>query len=79
MHKSIHFHWYFNQHHQSVAIESNEVPPGVKDTFQPKVTLRDIFMRPKDCVLESDRTGVVHQIPCATALPPVSDRLADGL
>ena len=52
----------------SEAIRRILTPLGVKVSFRPNVTLhvRQLLVRPKDRILESEATGVVYQVPCAS-------------
>ena len=42
------------------------IPLGVKVFFRPNVTLRQLLVRPKVRIRESEATGVVYQVPCAS-------------
>ena len=50
----------------SEAIRRILTPLGVKVSFWPNVTLRQLLVRPKDHILESEVTGVMFQVPCAS-------------
>ena len=50
----------------SEAIRCILTPLGVKVSFRPNVTLRQLLVRPKDRIPESEATGVVYQVPCAS-------------
>ena len=40
-------------------------PLGIKTSFQPTNTLRQVLIRPKNPVPKENRSGVVYQIPCS--------------
>ena len=48
------------------AIRRILTPQGVKVSFRPNVTLRQLLVRPKDRIPESAATAVVYQMPCAS-------------
>ena len=50
----------------SEAIRQILAPLGIKTTFQPINTLRQLIVHPKDPVPKENRAGVVYQIPCST-------------
>ena len=49
----------------SDAVRYILTPLGVKVSFWPHTTLRQLLMRPKDRMPEKEQTGVVYQVPCA--------------
>ena len=40
-------------------------PLGVRVCFRPTITLRQMLSKPKDCIPDLQRSGVVYKIPCA--------------
>ena len=50
----------------SEAIRQILAPLGIKTTFQPINTLRQLIVHPKDPVPKENKAGVVYQIPCST-------------
>ena len=49
----------------SEAIRRILTPLGIRTSFQPINTLRQVLVHPKDPVAQEDRAGVVYQIPCS--------------
>ena len=49
----------------SEAVGRILTPVGVRVSFRPHTTLRQLLSRPKDRVPEKELTGVVYQVPCA--------------
>ena len=49
----------------SEAIRRILPPLGIKTTFQPINTLRQLIVHPKDPIPKEDKAGVVYQIPCS--------------
>ena len=49
----------------SEAVRCILTPLGAKVSFGPHLTLRQLLVRPKDCVPEKEQTDVVYQVPCA--------------
>ena len=49
----------------SEAIRRILSPLGIKTTFQPINTLRQLIVHPKDPIPKEDKAGVVYQIPCS--------------
>ena len=49
----------------SEAISRILSPLGIKTTFQPINTLKQLIVHPKDPIPKEDKAGVVYQIPCS--------------
>ena len=41
-------------------------PLGMTVSFRPNWTLKQLLVRPKDCIPENETAGVVYQVPCAS-------------
>ena len=41
-------------------------PLGMRVSFRPNVTLKQLLVRTKDCIPENETAGVVYQVPCAS-------------
>ena len=49
----------------SESIRRILAPLGIRTSFQPTNTLRQVLVRPKDPVPKENRSGVIYQIPCS--------------
>ena len=49
----------------SEAVRRILTPLGVKVTFRPNTTLKQLLVRPKDQAPDRERANVVYQVPCA--------------
>ena len=50
----------------SEAIKRVLSPLGIRTTFRPVNTLRQLLVRPKDPVPIQDRSGVIYRVPCSS-------------
>ena len=49
----------------SEAVQRVLTPLGVRVSFHPNTTLRQLLVRPKDCIPTEELAGVVYEVPCA--------------
>ena len=49
-------------------IRKRLAPLGIRTSFQPTNTLRQVLVCPKDPVPKENRSGVIYQIPCSRCL-----------
>ena len=49
----------------SEAVRRVLTPLGVRVTFKPNLSLKQLLVRPKDQVPDREKVNVVYQVPCA--------------